>query len=98
MDSVRELTIKVNELTEVVHGLNKQIAAMRYEMAKGRGRGQELWTIKDVMEYAHCGRTYIQQLLRQRNVFTKARKDGGRWLFNPQQVKDYFGGAMTNRP
>lgn len=96
MESARELAIRVKEMTEVVRDLQMEVADLREELAHGKSRSQELWTIKDVMEYAHCGRTYIQQLLRQRNVFTKARKDGGRWLFNPQQVRDYFGGRLRN--
>lgn len=91
MESVRELVIKVKELTEVVHGLRCEVAELHDELAHER-KSRELWTIKDVMEYGHCGRTYIQQLLRQ-HTFTKARKDGGRWLFEPRQVKEFFSGG-----
>lgn len=86
MDELEEIRAMIARLT------NDMTELMR--LARGETK-PVLWTVKDVCEYGHCGRTYVMDQLR-RGRFPGAVKEGRKWLFEPEEVIRHFGHTNVN--
>lgn len=80
---------KLDDALQAICRLQQNVERLRAEVSHQKAHGQ-MWTMREVMEYAHVGRTFLMARLADHSI-PFAVKEGGKWLFPVDETKAWFG-------
>lgn len=90
---MNEVLQQLQVVMKMVAGLQQEVRTLRQELQTAKSRN-EMWTVQDVCDYAHVGRTYVMTALKEGRL-PFAVKTGNKWLFDVEKTKQVLGKTVV---